>query len=232
MSVSPINSAQSAASTSSKTLAANFDVFLKMLTTQLQYQDPTEPQDPSKFTEQLVQFASVEQQIATNKGMENLIAAYQATAETQVNLALASQAMGLVTYIGKDIEHVSDKLQLADGGTATFSYTVPDGARTPIIEIKDKNGVVVRRIETDPTKGDKEYVWDGKDNNGAAVAAGEYTVSVIAKDAQDKEVPLQTKVLSRIDGVKTENGEYVLTSKGQEILLEQILSVRAPAGGV
>ena len=57
--------------------SADFDMFLKLLTAQLQNQDPLEPMDASEFTKQLVQYSSVEQVIYTNKNLETLIALQQ-----------------------------------------------------------------------------------------------------------------------------------------------------------
>src|SRR5262249_10208809 len=69
-------------------LAGNFDEFLKLLTTQLQHQDPLSPLDPNQFTQELVQFSSVEQQIQTNTSLSTLISLQQ---NAQVTSALGSR---------------------------------------------------------------------------------------------------------------------------------------------
>ncbi len=73
-------------------LAGNFDTFLKLLTTQLQNQDPMSPMDSNEFTQQLVAFSSVEQQINTNDNLQSLIA-----------LSLSQQASAAVNYIGHSV---------------------------------------------------------------------------------------------------------------------------------
>ena len=65
------------ASTSASTVASQYQTFLKMLTTELQNQDPTQPLDSSQFTSQLAQFSSLEQQLQTNSNLSNLITAQQ-----------------------------------------------------------------------------------------------------------------------------------------------------------
>ena len=91
--VSTLSNIQSQNATSSATLAENFETFLTLLTAQLQNQDPLEPVDSTEFTNQLVQFAGVEQQIQTNQNIADLI-----------SITASSTAAGLSNYLGKSIE--------------------------------------------------------------------------------------------------------------------------------
>src|SRR5579864_4192214 len=77
---------QSAGTAANLSLAGNFNEFLQLLTTQLQHQDPTSPLDPNQFTQELVQFASVEQQINTNTSLSTMISLQQTQqAESALN---------------------------------------------------------------------------------------------------------------------------------------------------
>ncbi|MCC7047960.1 MAG: hypothetical protein IT562_14710, partial [Alphaproteobacteria bacterium] len=71
-------------------LAENFDQFLTLLTTQLKNQDPLSPMDSAQFTQQLVSFAGVEQQINTNKNLETLL-----------SLQKSNQMVGALDLMGK-----------------------------------------------------------------------------------------------------------------------------------
>jgi flagellar basal-body rod modification protein FlgD len=73
MAVDAVGAATSGQAVSRQTLAANFETFLTLLTTQLQHQNPLEPLDTNQFTEQLVSFAGVEQQLRTNDQLEALL---------------------------------------------------------------------------------------------------------------------------------------------------------------
>src|SRR5450432_1070196 len=86
------STAQAAASAATPALAGNFNDFLKLLTTQLQHQDPTSPLDPNQFTQELVQFASVEQQINTNKSLG-----------TMISLQQTQQAASALTFLGATV---------------------------------------------------------------------------------------------------------------------------------
>ena len=63
--------------TTDATLAGNFQTFLTLLTTQLQNQNPLEPLDTNQFTQQLVQFASVEQQLKTDDQLTSLVSLHR-----------------------------------------------------------------------------------------------------------------------------------------------------------
>src|SRR5689334_16773248 len=82
----------SLSSTADQTIAGNFQTFLTLLTTQLQNQNPLDPLDTNQFTQQLVQFASVEQQIKMNTQLQSLVSLQQ-TAQN-------SQALG---FVGKTV---------------------------------------------------------------------------------------------------------------------------------
>src|SRR3954470_10999258 len=78
--------------TDRKTIAQNFDAFLMLLTTQLKNQNPLEPLDSNQFTQQLVQFAGVEQQMKMNTQLTSLISIEQASQSTAAMAYLGSTA--------------------------------------------------------------------------------------------------------------------------------------------
>src|ERR1041384_4500918 len=89
---SPGSGVSSTPAASKAVLAGNFDTFLQLLTTQLKNQNPLDPLDTNQFTQQLVQFAGVEQQLKTNDFLASLV---QANANTTNSNA--------VNYIGKTV---------------------------------------------------------------------------------------------------------------------------------
>src|SRR3982750_424601 len=99
---SSTSSNSSVSSNTGSTLAGNFQTFLQMLTTQLQNQNPLDPLDTNQFTQQLVQFASVEQQLKTNDQLSTLVSLQQT--------AQSTQALGFV-----------GKTAVVDGSTATMT---------------------------------------------------------------------------------------------------------------
>jgi flagellar basal-body rod modification protein FlgD len=194
------------------TLAADFDAFLLLLTTQLKHQDPLSPIEPTEFTSQLVQFASVEQQITANENLEKLVGIQ--------NAALASSIIG---FVGTDIEAEGSFVPVQDG-TAKFTYDLSNNAKTVVISLTDANGKVVLTKTGQNTAGLHEFLWDGKNMSGQQVADGPYHVSVTALGFDDSIVNTNVKIFGHVTGVSMANGT-TLNVGGVEIPLDKILTI-------
>ena len=195
-------------------LADTFDTFLALLTTQLQNQDPLDPIESSEFTQQLVQFAGVEQSISTNKKLDEL-----------VQLQLGNQLTGAVSYIGKTVEVVSDKLLLKDG-TSKITYGLDGNANKTTITILDEDGNTVRTLNGNTATGRHEYVWDGRDNAGNTVADGVYNFTVISVGPDDQTVETVTAAVGVVTGIEAVDGTVTLNIGELGATLDQIFAVR------
>jgi len=182
-------STQIASTTAFSSLTRNFDTFLKLLTTQLRNQDPLDPLDTEKFTEQLVQFSSVEQAIKTNAHLEALIA-LQGAAERQ-------SALG---FVGRTVTIASDRAATAGDG-AMWSYTLPSAAASASLTIVDQNGAVVAQRAGAAGAGVHSLVWDGLASNGAKAPAGVYRLIVDARDADGAPIAVEITTDARVSAV-------------------------------
>ena len=174
------------AAAAANTLAGNFNTFLTLLTTQLQNQDPTSPLDTNQFTSQLVEFASVEQQINTNTNLGTLISLNQAGALTQ------SAAM-----VGHKLSVTSSQLPLQNG-SAQLQYTLT-AAQPVSVAISDASGVPVYQANLAGAVGPNTWTWDGKASDGTQAPDGLYTVSV--KTGGSAAVAVPFGVLGTVTGV-------------------------------
>ncbi|WP_022727351.1 flagellar hook assembly protein FlgD [Fodinicurvata sediminis] len=203
-------------------LDETFDNFLMMLTTQMQNQDPLEPMKTEEFTQQLVGFAGVEQQISSNKNLEKLI-----------DLQGYNQMGAAVNMIGKHVEAEGDKLQL-ENGMALGAYNLSKAAESADIRIQDASGRIVRTIEGDTSAGRHEFVWDGLDNGGNQLPPGTYSYAIMAKDGDEVPVPSTTSTIGRVDGIETDGGKAILKIGDAEVGLSLIKKVHdipsAPSG--
>jgi flagellar basal-body rod modification protein FlgD len=166
---SATNSSTSSSSNSALNgLSGNFDTFLTLLTTQLQNQDPMNPMDSDQFTQELVAFSGVEQQINTNDNLKQLISLQQGTTSNNA-----------INYLGKSITITDGSGQLTDGD-AHWSYALGGAATSTTITITDSNGKVVYTGTGETSAGQHDFDWDGKDNSGNALDDGTYKLSVAA----------------------------------------------------
>jgi flagellar basal-body rod modification protein FlgD len=218
MSIPAVNSTTPGASQSSQaatSLALTSDNFLKLLTVQLKNQDPTSPLDTNAITQQIASLSQVEQQIATNKNLESLLAAFTAT---QYNNA--------VNYIGKMIEAPGDAGALKNG-QGLFTYYLGDKADHASITIKDQAGNVVFEGSATTDLGRNEYVWDGKSSSGQTMANGNYTFEITAEDASNGAVPSQTYTSGVVTSVDSINGIVYLSIDNLSVDISKVLSIKA-----
>ena len=213
---STIEGSQSAQAESK--LEDDLNQFLNLLVAQLQNQDPLDPLDANEFTSQLVQFASVEQQIFQNSNLEKLL-----------NLQETSQISQMVDFIGNRIEFASQKLPVEDGA-AEFTYTIPAGVREATINIANSAGLNVFYTDGDTNAGTHTFKWNGLDKNGRQVPDGVYTLLISAKDAFDKLAEIDYTVFGTVTGAGVDNGETELfIGDNLGVGVDTVLSVKKPA---
>jgi flagellar basal-body rod modification protein FlgD len=175
MTVTPTSStptpAASAAPDSMTQLSSNFSTFLTLLTTQLKNQDPTSPMDSNAFTQQLVMYSQVEQQIDSNANLKTLI--------SQGSSNAAAVTTG---YLGKKVSVINGNASLS-GGAANWTYNLAADASGTQMSVSDANGKVVYTGAGETASGNHSFAWDGKDTNGNQLADGTYKLAVTASDA-------------------------------------------------
>jgi flagellar basal-body rod modification protein FlgD len=199
-------------------LEEDLNQFLTLLVTQLENQDPLDPMDSTEFTSQLVQFASVEQQIFQNANLEQLVSLQQNT-----------QISSMVNFIDRVVEVPGQALPL-ENGQAEFTYTLPVNAKSATIFIRDPNGVTVFETEAETSSGQHTFVWDGKDNNGQTVEDGEYAAVVTGLDGENEVLDITQTAFGRVTGVGVNNGEPTFFMGDVEALQIGVISVKeAPA---
>ena len=206
--------ATGASAASAATFGKNFDTFLKLLTSQLQNQNPLSPMDTTQFTQQLVQFSSVEQSIRQNQNLETLIA-----------LQKSSQAGNAVSYIGKTVDVNGDVVGLV-GGEGVVTYQLADTAARTIVNIYDKDGKLVRRLEGDNTAGRNAVHWNGKSDTGAQLPDGDYKVEVVAQGYAAENIQVSTIITGVVSDVRFIGGATMLTIDGVTLPLSQLGAVR------
>lgn len=182
------------------------DAFLKLFITQMQSQDPINPQDSSEMASQLAQFHSLEQMLNVNKNLEKM-------ASDQAN----SRAVSLINFVGKEVKLNGGKLKLAGGhlGKANFQAERPIPDAT--LEVRDTSGTVVA-TKSLGSIGDREQqlVWDGIDDAGKRLADGIYTFAIVGKDVQGTETKVNISSIVKITGVDlTEQGGSFYSDLGK-----------------
>ena len=203
----------SSTDSSSKTtgIADNFQTFLTLLTTQLQNQNPLDPLDTNQFTQQLVQFAGVEQQLKSNDQLKSLI-----------DIEKSAQSTQALVYVGNNVA--------VDGSTAQFDTSATWNFQTE----KDTTATITITSSTGQTafsgtyplkQGNSSFVWDGKGNDGVQWPAGTYTMSATGKDSSGNSVAISTEVQGIVDSVDLTASPPLLSIGGQSYTTDKIKRV-------
>lgn len=198
-------------------LADNFDDFLKLLTTQLQNQDPTSPMDADQFTQQLVQFSGVEQQIKSNQTLDELSSLMQ-----------ADQLSRSVSYLGAEVEAEGSVFGLGDDGEATLSYELERPASSVLVRVSDDLGRTLALKSGEVTTGRQSVDWDGRGDNGVQYTDGPFTFEIIAQDTLGEPIDAKTIISGIVEGVEMEGNQTLLSIDGVPMSLNLIHSIRQP----
>jgi flagellar basal-body rod modification protein FlgD len=216
-STSSNNTAQAAGALGSQQLAGNFNTFLTLLTTQLQNQDPLDPLDTNQFTQQLVEFASVEQQVNMNSNLQTLITMQQTSQSLQ-----ALQLVGANVTINSNTAALSN----ATGSPATWGFSSPSPA-TGAVTITSSTGQVAYTGTVSLTSGNQSFTWSGKGNNGVTWPDGNYTLSIAATGANGQAVTVSTQVQGSVTAVNVNQNPPQVTVGGQSYPISSIQSINS-----
>lgn len=191
------------------------DTFLRLLTAQLQFQDPLQPMESTEFVTQLAQFSEVEKTVDMNKTLGTL---------TQYMASINNyNAAGL---IGKEVQVEGRSIPLRENTPATVNYQLGGNASEVMIRISDRSGHVVRTLLTGgQTSGFQNVTWNGLDEQGNRLPNGEYTYEISALDAERRPVQATTYTQGRVTGIAFEGGIAYLTVNGAQVPASGVLKI-------
>ena len=195
-------------------LGSNLQTFLTLLTTQLKNQDPNSQMDTNQFSQQLVEFSGVEQQINTNNNLKTLIA-----------LQSSSEAMSALPMVGKTIQYSESTAPLSNG-QASFTYTLPTTAAAANLLVEDANGTVVYQTTAATSAGSHSFLWNGQTITGATAPDGAYSLAVAAADASGQAISATVTATGTVDGVSVDNNVPTFDVGGIKVPMSDLLTVQ------
>lgn len=195
------------------------DEFLKLLTYQLQNQDPMNPMDQSKMTGELAQFSQLEQ-------LSNLNNKFDQQNKNQ----MIQDKFFAASFVGKQVITSGSSLKVTEeGGNANVLFKLDGDAAKVVVRILDEKNQMVGEIWRDGMSGGSHEInWNGVTLDGQPVAKGTYKAVVKAWDQSAMEVPARTQATGLVSSVTFEDGEPVLTVEGQKVYLRDVASFHTP----
>jgi flagellar basal-body rod modification protein FlgD len=202
-------------STTDQTIAGNFQTFLSLLTTQLQNQNPLDPLDTNQFTQQLVEFAGVEQQLKTNDSLSTL-----------VSLQQTAQATQALEYVGKTAV-VSGNTTSLTNSSATWELNIPTNS-TVNVSIANSAGQTVYTGNFSANAGNNQpFTWNGQGSDGTQWPDGTYTMTATAADSNGNNVAVTTLIAGTVSSVNLSQSPPLLAINGQNYTLSQVQAIGA-----
>lgn len=208
---------QSKTAQASTQLAEDFSQFLNLLTVQLQNQDPLSPMDTTEFTNQLVAFSGVEQQINTNQKLDDL-----------VSLQLGNVMGNALSYVGLDVSYISSELNFNGAQPSKINYALDKQAAESKLRIFDESGTLVFETDAEKSLGNHEFFWDGTLSGGGFAQPGTYEVRIDALDIDGQAVNGTTVVTGNVRGVETQNGLVFVLVGERAISIGNVLNASRP----
>jgi len=207
--------ASGSGSTTSSSNSLGEDAFLKLLTTQMQNQDPLNPVDNTQMLAQLAQFSELSEVQQLSGKIDSMVTA-----------TASATALSATELVGKQVSFNASQIGLVSGSTSTFEAVLPQATADTTAVISDASGRVVRTLQlgAEPA-GTNPVTWDGLDGSGAPCSTGQYTLSVTGKTSDGTVVQGSTEVRATVSGVAYVNGVTQLLVAGQQITLSQVSGV-------
>ncbi|HEX4409625.1 MAG TPA: flagellar hook capping FlgD N-terminal domain-containing protein [Xanthobacteraceae bacterium] len=210
------SNASNVAAASSQQLAGNFNTFLTLLTTQLQNQNPLDPLDTNQFTQQLVEFSGVEQQINMNSNLQTLITLQQ-----------TSEATSAMQFLGSNVTLSGTTATLTSSTSpATWSLNSASPA-TAKVTITNSSGQTAYTGTVSLNSGAQSYSWNGLGNNGISWPAGQYTMAISATSASGQPVTVNTQIQGTVSNIDTSQSPPQVTVNGQSYPISAIQSINS-----
>jgi len=217
MAITPINnvpaSGQSAGTASS--VKTTKDDFMKLLVTQMKYQDPMNPMDNAQMTSQIAQLNTVEGINQLNATVSGLQASLMAT-----------QSMQSASLIGKSILADGNSINLLNG-SASLSMRLEGPAESVVVDVINSSGRIIKTADLGANAaGIKSFTWDGSTNEGGVAPNGQYTFQVNAKKLNQAVVvtPLTQATVSGVE--LTSAGPQLSLNNGTNIAMSTVRGVR------
>jgi flagellar basal-body rod modification protein FlgD len=215
----PTGASSGSGGTGAASIANTFDQFLTLLTTQLKNQNPLDPLDTNQFTQELVQFASVEQLIKQNTTLTAILTSAKSTT--------ATNALG---FVGKQITADGAATTLSSG-KATWRLTSPRAAAQATMVVKDAQGAEVFREVRSLSAGSQDYAWNGRTNSGGTAPDGTYSISVDAKDVSGTGVTVSSEISGVVDAVDLTGEVPILSIGSVKVPVDKVKTLTTASSG-
>ena len=195
------------------------DDFLKLMITQMKYQDPSKPFEMEKMGSELAQLSNMEQ-------LQNL----NTTLKQMVTKDQPLERLAMTNLIGKSVVVDRDRFPHTEGQSEALHFNLPQDAKQVSVAVVDSTGEVLFEQDMGAVrKGENSFNWDGKKANTMPAKTGSYSLMVKAVDAKGTPIAMPKNVNAPVVGVSYEGNEPVplvgSANSPDKITLKQVVRI-------
>jgi len=209
----------SASQQPANSITPDLNLFLTMLTTQLQNQDPLNPMDSSEYTQQLVQYSQVEQAMQQTGKLNDILSTLNGQGVSQAS-----------AFIGHEARFDSNIAGLKGDTPATWSYASENKPASLTATIKNADGKVVKTIKLDAAS-EGRLSWDGTTDDGSKAPDGAYTLTLDAKASNGADVAMTINAAGIVKDVVTDGQTVMLGVNGLRYAMQGLVAVSTAEDG-
>lgn len=196
-------------------ISSDFETFLRMLTVQLQNQDPLNPVESTEFAEQLATFSGVEQAVLTNDLLSTMIG--------QMN---SGNLANMANWVGKEARAKAPAF--FEGTPITLEAKAATAADRAEIVVKDESGTIVQRVAVSPSA--DEFTWAGVSPSGTPFEKGLYSFEIVSLASEQVIEETQIPVYAKVTEIQVQDNETVLILEGGAVVSSgDVTAIRDPS---
>ncbi|MBQ47123.1 MAG: hypothetical protein CMP10_06550 [Zetaproteobacteria bacterium] len=193
------------------------DDFLKLFVTQLQHQDPLNPDDGAEMASKLAQFNGLEQMMNMNSTMDQLVAGQG-----------SARSIEMVNYVGKELVINGGRVKKSGDEMTESKFNVPIDSIKTSLEIRDSQGFVITSKDLGTLKrGNHAFEWDGKKTDGSQAPDGVYSYNLVAKTINGENIDVDITSNAKVIGVDVGDQTGELYTDFGKVNFEDIKTIGA-----
>ena len=196
------------------------DDFMKIMVTQMQHQDPTQPFKAEQFAQELAQYASVEQLQNMNTSMGKLLTTNQPL-----------ERLAMTGMIGKTVTVDRERFVHTEGQPEALKFVLPKPAKEVKVAVLNEMGEILFEKDLGGLSlGEQTFSWDGVRSNTMPAKTGNYMIRIAATDDKGAQIQTNSQSTATVIGVGFEGQEPALLvgnpQSPDKILMRSVVRVQ------
>jgi flagellar basal-body rod modification protein FlgD len=207
------------------------DDFLKLLVTQLKFQDPLNPTENTEFISQLAQFRSLESGSNIEAAIGKMNDSFSTSLDAQKNSAQSMTNSSALSMIGKTVrlERSTLEWKAAAGEKQVIRVHLGNSSKADV-QILDQDDNIIRSFTCNDkdSENSQDITWDGRTDAGTIAKTGSYKIHIVGEEKNSELYAFEQEVVT---GVRFDATKAYVKIAGSELPLSNVMDVSSSING-